>query len=190
MSNFDEILEQVFQQIIADNAMTPEQLSAAAGSVANGVMDQIADDMRKNLKRGAPATLRKTVRGTAGFERRNLQRWRKPFNLIELILEIAAEVGGKFNNEIRPIAVQEKDYLFEALTHLHARALLVGECVCLMKGGFAEGALSRWRTLHELNVIAAFLAKNGQGRRTPVPGQFRASSLDGGAPNEKMRRSL
>jgi hypothetical protein len=26
MSNFDEILEQVFQQIIADNAMTPEQL--------------------------------------------------------------------------------------------------------------------------------------------------------------------
>ena len=47
MSNFDEILEQVFQQIIADNAMTPEQLGKAAGSIANNVMDQIADDMRK-----------------------------------------------------------------------------------------------------------------------------------------------
>jgi hypothetical protein len=161
MSNFDEILEQVFQKIIADNAMTPEQLRETAGSIANDVMDQIADNMRKNLKRGAPATLRETRRETAGFERRNLQRWRKPFNLVELILEIATEVGSKFNNEVRPIAVQEKDYLFEALTHLHARALLVGsECVCLMKGGFADGALSRWRTLHELNAIAAFLTKN------------------------------
>jgi hypothetical protein len=87
MSNFDEILEQVFQRIIADNAMTPEQLGEAASSIANDVMDQIADDMRKNLRRSAPATLCKTRRETAGFERRNLQRWRKPFNLIELILD-------------------------------------------------------------------------------------------------------
>jgi hypothetical protein len=78
-----------------------------------------------------------------------------------MIIEVAAEVGGKFNTEVRPLAIQEKDYLFEALTHLHARALLVGsECICLMKGGFADGALSRWRTLHELNVVAAFLLKN------------------------------
>jgi Family of unknown function (DUF5677) len=161
MSNFDEILGRVFQQIVADNAMTPEQLSEAAGSIANGVMDQIADQMRKDLRRRAPSTLRKTRRETAGFERRNLQRWRKPFNLVEMILEVAAEVGSKFNTEVRPLAVQEKDYVFEALTHLHARALLVGnECICLMKAGYADGALSRWRTLHELNVIAAFLAKN------------------------------
>lgn len=161
MSNFDEILEQVFQQIIADNAMTPEQLRETAGSIANDVMDQIADQMRKDLRRRAPSTLRSTRRETAGFERRNLQRWRKPFNLIEMILEVAAEVGGKFNAEVRPVAIQEKDYLFEALTHLHARALLVGnECICLMKGGYADGALSRWRTLHELNVVAAFLLKN------------------------------
>jgi hypothetical protein len=51
MSNFDEILEQVFHKIIADNAMTPEQLGEAAGSIANDVMDQIAGDMRKNLRR-------------------------------------------------------------------------------------------------------------------------------------------
>lgn len=161
MSQFDEILEQVFQKIIADNAMTPEELGTAAASIANDVMDQMADQMRNDLKRRAPATLRTTRRETAGFERRNLQRWRKPFNLIEMILEIAAEVGGKFNTEVRPQAIQEEDYAFEALTHLHARGLLVGsECICLMKGGFADGALSRWRTLHELNVVAAFLFRN------------------------------
>jgi hypothetical protein len=108
MSNFDKILEQVFQQIIADNAMTPEQLRDAAPSIANDIMDQIADEMRKDLRRRAPSTLRGTRRETAGFERRNLQRWRKPFNLIEMILEVAAEVGGKFNTEVRPVAFRKK----------------------------------------------------------------------------------
>jgi hypothetical protein len=70
MSNFDEILEQVFQQIIADNAMTPEQLGEAAGSIANDVMDQIADQCAKTLD-GARRQ-RCAKRETAGFERRNL----------------------------------------------------------------------------------------------------------------------
>jgi Family of unknown function (DUF5677) len=39
--------------------------------------------------------------------------------------------------------------------------LSASECICLMKGGFPDGALSRWRTLHELNVIAAFLLRTG-----------------------------
>jgi hypothetical protein len=35
-------------------------------------------------------SLRKTRRQTAGFERRKLQSWREPVNLVEIILEIAA----------------------------------------------------------------------------------------------------
>jgi hypothetical protein len=31
---------------------------------------------------------------------------------------------------------------------------------CVAEGSFAGGALSRWRTLHELNTIAALLTKN------------------------------
>lgn len=38
--------------------------------------------------------------------------------------------------------------------------LVASECICLMKSGYPDGALSRWRTLHELNVIAAFLSEN------------------------------
>jgi hypothetical protein len=45
---------------------------------------------------------------------------------------------------------------------IHARALLVvGEIMCLLGGGYADGALSRWRTLYELAVTASFL--NGSG---------------------------
>lgn len=44
---------------------------------------------------------------------------------------------------------------------LHARALLVArEVLCLLYGGFPDGALSRWRTLHELTVVALFLREH------------------------------
>jgi hypothetical protein len=39
MQQFEETLKQVFQQIIADNVMPPEQLREAAGSIANNIMD-------------------------------------------------------------------------------------------------------------------------------------------------------
>jgi hypothetical protein len=36
---------------------------------------------------------------------------------------------------------------------------LVGEIVTLIRAGYADGALARWRSLHEVCVIAMFLAK-------------------------------
>lgn len=47
-----------------------------------------------------------------------------------------------------------------ALSRLLTRAYdVVGEIVVLGRSGYADGALARWRSLHELCVIAMFLAK-------------------------------
>ena len=41
---------------------------------------------------------------------------------------------------------------------IHARSLLISrECLTLLKNGYPDGALSRWRTLYELSVIGEFL---------------------------------
>ncbi|MBB5374406.1 hypothetical protein HNP71_002680 [Acidocella aromatica] len=64
----------------------------------------------------------------------------------------------KFFRDERRDALKNDDVLFEALTSLHARALLVArEAICLLQGGFPDGAMSRWRTLHEFNIVAHFL---------------------------------
>ncbi len=48
-----------------------------------------------------------------------------------------------------------------ALNRIVARANeTVGEIVVLVKSGYADGALARWRSLHEISVIAIFLAKH------------------------------
>lgn len=77
----------------------------------------------------------------AGFESRNLRRRRKAFDLMETIWVCCEEIGSAFNGHRRPQAVQEQDHVFEAMTYLHAKALLVtSEIICLLSGGFADGA--------------------------------------------------
>lgn len=50
----------------------------------------------------------------------------------------------------------------DVITRLHGRAASVaGEVQALLCNGFADGALSRWRTMHELTVTAMFIAQLG-----------------------------
>ncbi len=35
------------------------------------------------------------------------------------------------------------------------------EIVCLLENGFADGAMARWRTVHEIGVVAAVLSLHG-----------------------------
>jgi hypothetical protein len=59
--------------------------------------------------------------------------------------------------------VTAKDYQFESLVSLHARSLLIGrEILCMLYGGYPDGALSRWRSLHELSATAVFLKTQDQ----------------------------
>lgn len=46
---------------------------------------------------------------------------------------------------------------------MHARSLLIArEILCMLYGGYPDGALSRWRSLHELSVTAVFLKTQNQ----------------------------
>jgi hypothetical protein len=35
--------------------------------------------------------------------------------------------------------------------------------ICLLENGFADGAMARWRTLHEIGVVAAVISQHGKG---------------------------
>lgn len=46
---------------------------------------------------------------------------------------------------------------------LHVRACQVTwEIITLLENGFADGAMARWRTLHEIGVVATFIAEAGE----------------------------
>ncbi|MFZ1988917.1 MAG: DUF5677 domain-containing protein [Alphaproteobacteria bacterium] len=94
--------------------------------------------------------------------RLNLQiRWGLPIEQLRMLRTIALEFGSDVNRDMRRIAMDEK-HLIDVLTRLHARACQVtSEVECLLSGGFSDGAMARWRTLHEVAVVARFISKHG-----------------------------
>lgn len=82
----------------------------------------------------------------------------KMFVLKVVVLEIA----DNFNSNHREEAEKENNYVFDVLTRLLARSCQVySEILILLEHGFADGAMARWRTLHEITVIAHYIESNG-----------------------------
>ena len=53
--------------------------------------------------------------------------------------------------------------MLEVLTRLHARSCQIcDEVLTLLGAGLADGAMARWRTLHEVSVVALFIQQHGE----------------------------
>ncbi len=103
-------------------------------------------------------------RGIAsGFLKRQREKWGKPLDQLFMLLEASREAGEEYNQSFEGVAAAEQDFVFDALRRLHARACLVAsEVIWLMEGGYASGAMARWRTLHEIAVVGCFLREKGK----------------------------
>jgi hypothetical protein len=125
----------------------------------------IAARMLPSLKKNWAAQARWQTRTQASFEKRLARRWRTPFKLLGMCVTIATEFGSNMNMYGRePDALKAQPYKTEVLTRLHARACQVAnEIRTLLASGFADGAMARWRTLHEIAVMAMFIAERDEG---------------------------
>ena len=130
-------------------------------TVPKVVLDS-GDRLYKKLRQNRKATLALIAFQRKGFEERLQRFWRVPIETLDMFIAAAQQAGADANERGRPKAVKENDIVFEALTRLHARSCRTGqEVLALIKSGFADGANARWRTIHELAVVANFLAKHG-----------------------------
>jgi hypothetical protein len=123
--------------------------------------DNFASILYKSLGKRTQSMLKDRRRDQNNFERKHYLLWKEGIDRLEAYLIVAYELGENFNGYYRKEAEKRQDYLFEALTRLHARSIHVGfEVLCLLSSGFADGAHARWRTAHELAVVATFLVQN------------------------------
>jgi hypothetical protein len=98
-----------------------------------------------------------------GFEARLAHRWLDALVLYESVLVASQEMGSEFAQHHRDGAVEEQDLVFEALVRLQARACLTAsEILCLLRSGYPFEAHARWRTMHELAVVAGLIARSGR----------------------------
>lgn len=84
--------------------------------------------------------------------------WGDVFDQLDFLRHLALE-WGHHAQDLQSGPYKQPNTSF-ALNRLVGRAYeIVGEIVALTKAGYADGALARWRSLHELCVISMFIAK-------------------------------
>jgi hypothetical protein len=133
------------------------------GEVMRKFLPQTADLLLKAIESQSPQILITRRRYALKFEKRLMEKWKVPIDLLETLLGISIELGAEFNEAHRWEASKSNDFLFDVLTRQHARSCQIGhEILALLKSGLADGALARWRTLHEIVVVSFFIQKHGQ----------------------------
>jgi hypothetical protein len=79
-----------------------------------------------------------------------------------MLVTIGREFGDNFPRDLRDADRRRAPITIEVLVRLHARACQVAdEVICLLSHGFADGAVARWRTLHEIAIVSLFLCEHG-----------------------------
>lgn len=97
-----------------------------------------------------------------GFRDRLHARWGAGLERIRMLITIAREFGDAFNQEGGAAGGGPNPYSYDVLRRLHARACQVAdEVICLLSNGFADGAMARWRTMHEIAAVAYLIDQHG-----------------------------
>lgn len=97
------------------------------------------------------------------FEERTFERWKPALDHLEMMWHISQELGEAHSREFDADQAAETHAIMSALAAIFPKALIVTrEIICLLKGGYPDGALARWRSLHELTVSAMYISKEGQ----------------------------
>ncbi len=159
----ERALNDAIKDLLPDMERLVSKLEVSIPSLFAETTEQLALSMLKTLKRSARGMLRDRRAFHAAFEANLYHVWGGALDALETHLAIAFEVGENFNREFRPIAARSSDFVFEVLTRLHARSCqIAAEVISLLLAGHADGAMARWRSLHEISVVCSFVSKHGK----------------------------
>lgn len=130
-------------------------------ALAREIVPTLSQHIMKTLKKYSKEMLDYQRKLQTKFESRIYKDWEEPLDLLECLIEVSFESGEKQREKLSRIADSNGSFKTEALIQIHTRALQISkEILVLLKAGYADGANSRWRSLHELAVISFFLSDN------------------------------
>src|SRR4030042_5016450 len=103
MSNTDDSLQMILDSILSEYVSAGKKITDSAVNLENEETREIASKsaiiLLKKLKSEAPAKLEASKGTEKEFEAAVLRTWRKPLELLDLLLYISLEVASEFNSE-------------------------------------------------------------------------------------------
>ncbi|HEX8699036.1 MAG TPA: DUF5677 domain-containing protein, partial [Myxococcaceae bacterium] len=96
-----------------------------------------------------------------GLVQRIESAWGEGLTLLDGMISFAEELLGFVRRRVTG-GLPDEDWTRAALLLILARGIQTSwEIRTLLRNGYASGAWARWRTLHELSVLAKFIGKHG-----------------------------
>jgi len=137
---------------------TVARVTSELPAIVEKVIAQGGDVLFKSLKERWPIEGELQRNEVQDFNERLKERWGEGLNLLRMLLTCCREIGADAHKRFqRSNSVKYACRRF-VLSRLHTRACQVAdEIVTLLENGFADGAMARWRTLHELAVVATII---------------------------------
>lgn len=152
-------IETLLQSALGDVFAKNKKLDPTSKKVQNAIkkcMPGILEIVEKAVAREAKKVLRERKRDIKEFKTGLEKRWGKAYDLLEIFISYNLDHGMIVAHSYR--TTNEQNIKFETLLRLHARACqLAFEILELLRGGFADGAMARWRSIYEIAIFANFL---------------------------------
>ena len=135
------------------------ELSEMMTKVTTEYADDISQILYTEVKKSYLNFEKENSENLIAFLYEQDKKWGKILTKANYFITLSEEIGKEvFEQWKKYKKLSQKKYL--ALIKIHARSVQIArEIFCLSENGFADGALSRWRSLHELEVISIFLAE-------------------------------
>ena len=98
-----------------------------------------------------------------GFRERCYKKWKPGFDVFQIFRHFCIEIGSLFQKEFCQYEAYLHDPLLGVLMRQHAHSCrIMGEVEVLLRNGYPDGALARWRALHEIAVTSILIQKHGR----------------------------
>jgi len=170
MNLLNSVLQQRMEELRANGLSDSEIINKISELEIENALMKVSEVMASDTVRLMESTMYERVleerANTEQFIAHNSQIWENGFVVSEIMYLIALEAGSEINAYAKTLAEDEyRDKMFHycVLGELYGRACQQYlEILHLLKGGFADGATARWRSLFELSVISEFIRNNDE----------------------------
>jgi hypothetical protein len=138
---------------VLDRAVIKAALADSLPAISSDLVEALHADANRMLAERAD-----TEHHVAAEVRKH---YGEALELTEMVLRIAHAMGEEVVEEhLQP---PKSPVVVWVVAHLHARACRIAEeALLLVKAGYGLGAYSRWRSLHEVVIVSAFISQHGQ----------------------------
>lgn len=153
--------------------VTPEETAELMAEISRFNEEVVPVALQKARRKTAQSVVRQILKRwqnqqddifqqQANFELLVHSWWGEAIDLLRIMLMSSREAGDAFLRRQRRRKTDANQLRDGLLTRLHARACQVGgEILVLLEAGYPDGAFARWRTLHEITVVAFLIAEHG-----------------------------